>query len=143
MIGRRSFIRVLGVIPAAAAAPAEALKMVGIRSAGLGSISHAVGIITGPDDPSGTSTNDPNKAANWLLANGLPSFVKEALRRDRRVPNGLDPNLVANRSFSLAAKVAIQRERDFERACADTMAQQRTDMARRALGKVLGQELYW
>ncbi len=142
MIGRRSFVRALGLLPAAAASPAETLKTAGIERT-MGSYVGAV-VTSGSDDTAVTQTEaQAERASAWVLANGLPQYVLDAVRRDRRVPHGLDPDLAAYRSFSLAAKVAIQRERDFQRACADTLARERTNMARRAMKALTGFSFWW
>ena len=146
MIGRRSLLRLIGAAPlAAASAPTSAAEMAGLtRLAGLGTF---VSTVTG-GDPAPSSTDQEGdsahtKAARYLLATGIPDFIKDEMRRRHRTPSGLDPDLAANRSFSLAAKVMLQRDRDFVRACETTMAQQRTSLARTALSKTLGFELWW
>ena len=102
MIGRRRFVRALGLLPAAAASPGEALRAVGIdRTMG----SYVAAVATGGSDDTAAAQADEQaeRASAWVLANGLPPYVLDAVRRDRRVPHGLDPDLAAYRSFSLAA----------------------------------------
>ena len=144
MIGRRSLLRLISAAPLAASST-RAMDLAGLRTAGLGTYVGSVG--TGSIGPGQTgSTNaepDYVRGASYLLANGIPAFAKEALRRQQRTPSGLDPDLATNRSFSLAAKVQLQRDRDFDRAVENTMVQQKTSLSRYALSKALGFELYW
>lgn len=66
----------------------------------------------------------------------------EALRRDRQ-PGGLDADLAANRSFSLSAKVRIQKERDLKKAINDTVSRQKTIIASAAFKKMTGFDFWW
>jgi hypothetical protein len=59
----------------------------------------------------------PAKVIRKMLANGLPDWRIEEIRRDlSHYTPKLDPDIAAKRSWSLVAKYSAQRERDFEKA---------------------------
>jgi hypothetical protein len=65
----------------------------------------------------------PVDADHWLQEElreflGMSEEDKKRRRSEQHV-HALDPDLVANRSFSLTAKLAIQRDRDFSRSMAN------------------------
>lgn len=146
MLARRSLLKAIGIAPLAARQAVSALDLTSMRGAasflGAGSMVPEIGAEFVDSAGSPLPSDGNVRGASWLLANGIPDIVKEAMRRDRRVPSGLDPDLAANRSFSLAAKVALQRERNYERTLIETMERQRTNIAMSALRK-MGVSLWW
>ena len=54
-------------------------------------------------------------AAAYAKNVGLPSFVKEGLRRNSQYVGQLDPDLAAKRAWSMSVKILTQRERNLER----------------------------
>ena len=112
---------------------------------GPGSLVNTVAADRSAEGSQTSETGQPTyvKAATYLLANGIPAFAKDAIRREQRTPRGLDPDLAVNRSFSLAAKLQLQRDRDLERTIENTMAQQKTALSRYALNSTLGFDLWW
>lgn len=133
-LARRGFLRALGAVPFAGRSAAQALVQTGVDASGFGSWVSPVQAIEVP-------TSSAPEA--WIVANGLPGFVKDALRQNRRVPRGIDPDLASNRSFSLCTKIRIQRERDLERAVSDTIAQHHISLKKAAFKKATGIELWW
>jgi hypothetical protein len=74
----------------------------------------SLGVDIGYEPPS------PMDADHWLQVElreflGMSDEEKKRLRSELHV-HALDPDLVANRSFSLSAKLRIQRDRDFARS---------------------------
>lgn len=138
-LGRRSFLKAFGALPLAPAAAKEALASTGMSGLGIGSTLAEIGAV----QQAATIADDGSKVANWILANGVPDFVLEAMRRDMQAPNGLDPDLAANRSFSLVTKVRLQQERDVQRRCRLFANRQRTNLARAAFRKATGLEFWW
>lgn len=75
----------------------------------------------------------PMDADHWLQVElreflGMSDEEKKWLRSELRV-HALDPDLVANRSFSLSAKLRIQRDRDFARSMANREQHIRRELA--------------
>lgn len=133
MIGRRSVLRLLGVgaVAGRAAAEATARDLSGLRIGGLG----------GPNAPPGVSAlgqaiengpgqgpaNYPREVGNLsrTAARGLLKTVLAnpadrdelmgLLNQVHRSIYRIDPDIGGRRSWSLAAKIAYQRERNVER----------------------------
>jgi hypothetical protein len=123
MLGRRAFLTRLGI--GAAAAPAMARQ----------ALEAASGRACGRDDGAGAPTGlSPAERRRSGLGNDTPRALKKlwqvpALRdeyeslmfeRNQRV-GYIDLDLATKRSFSLAAKVAYQRQRNVARDIADDM----------------------
>jgi hypothetical protein len=51
--------------------------------------------------------------ARWNLARLNPDWIRR--KKQERWVDGLDPDLATYRSFSIGAKVRMQRERNFDR----------------------------
>jgi hypothetical protein len=81
----------------------------------------------------GYETPSPMDADHWLQEElreflGMSDEEKKRLRSELHV-HALDPDLVANRSFSLSAKLRIQRDRDFARAMVNREQHIRRELA--------------
>src|SRR5690554_3619951 len=121
---RRGFLSFLG--GAAVAGPSMAKSAVSTGIEGL-SVGNAAGLMQFAPQPSyygdslATSSGElpPSHPKHWVQRQ-LSDFMgatAEELREQRlrtRV-HALDPDLATYRSYSLAAKMRIQRDRDFER----------------------------
>jgi hypothetical protein len=120
MIGRRGFLRAIGVAPAAVLAEQTAGLQGGVRSIfGWAPIAGAIQENLGEELP---PTNSPpvgesvwTKAARFFAGNAIPPHIIERYRDNARNVTRLDPDLAANRSFSLSTKLRIQQEREIER----------------------------
>lgn len=88
----------------------------------------------------GTTWVHPSIArSNYLkLVGKLPGFVEEQLREQAKYISTLDPDIAVLRSFSLNAKVAWQRERNYERLIATAHRQGPWETAMQAFEKVAG-----
>ncbi|MGE0751839.1 MAG: hypothetical protein AB7F39_06740 [Variibacter sp.] len=121
-VGRRAFMRLAALSPFAArqAAAGAAAEMAGIAlSPGVGSI------LSGDTAPRGQGAGPVNRAFDYDKAVGLvlelPAYrdkLTSLLYEENRVVNRIDPDLAVLKSFSLAAKIAFQRQRDVERQLA-------------------------
>lgn len=135
---RRGFLGFLGGAVAAGPAMAkqaatvgmEAMSLAGVNAAAAGSeIEASFAWATAPGNP--IAPISPLDPKHWIQQElrelvGMTAEERERRRRCTRV-HGLDPDLAANRSFSLAAKVRLQRDRNFERE----MTGQKEEMTRR------------
>lgn len=135
MLGRRSFLTLLGIAPVAA------------KSAGVEAVSAIQGVTgVSPLPQEATSPgqalsdgSDGQKGLKWLASGKIPIHVDGRLKRDAYYVHSLDPDLVVNRSMSWSAKVLIQRQRNYERAKTETVEDARRRIAARALPEWLRQ----
>jgi hypothetical protein len=118
MIGRRNLLRMIGLAPVAGVAGADKLVGLGGGAASIfgGGITSAV--VDGPPHSIGDGTIllRATKAWNYIRGNNLPEHVLARIRRNADDIYRLDPDLAVNRSFSLATKMRVQKEREIERA---------------------------
>lgn len=121
MIGRRKFLSVLGV--GAVAAPVAGRQII----SAAGGIEGAYAQMPSSPPPnvgqafrSGGLSFDPWEQARRAFANKetLDKITSELFAEQRTI-NAIDHDLASKRSFSLAAKVAFQRQRNVERRLAD------------------------
>lgn len=117
MIGRRRFLKLMGVTSAAAPMAAKAAaEKEAMTLAGIG-----VGDSPISGDPNGMPGIGWHDEANYVRAAshiqmfGLPEHVVEATRERARYVSWLDPDIACKRSWSLSVKVMTQRERNYER----------------------------
>lgn len=121
MTTRRSFMQMIGLAPAAAAASALPSGMVGGVSAEV-----PYGAYGLTDNGPVISDNPVAKAAAraWFKANGVPSEIVERIKveasRSSRYAENLDADLQSAKSFSLATKRRMQIERNIEREIQNT-----------------------
>lgn len=123
---RRGFLGVLG--GAAVSGPAMAKQAVAQAAAGLDGLSltglgTTAGYVSVGDAVINTQTGNYGGVeydhGNWLLEQlskltGL-SDEDKAERMDRVYVQNLDPDLAVNRSYSLSAKLQIQKKRNYDR----------------------------
>lgn len=145
MLARRSFLRALGLgAPAAIAAGSSVEAATGLRG-GIGSL-FGYGVSGGVDDVAGVamadSTGMAQRMAIYLASNALPSFVTDRIRENARDIQRLDPDLAANRSFSLSTKMRIQAEREVKRATRQAVSTAKRNVLRTAFQKMHGFELW-
>ena len=102
-------------LAAKAAADAEIAKLAGVALDGAPAREYSTGY--GP--PVAGGMDDYNQArlaaADYVKVVGVPDFVKEQLRRSSQYVSCLDPDLASKRSWSMAVKIATQRERNYAR----------------------------
>lgn len=110
-LGRRSFLGMLPAAPFAAkeAAQAAVSELAGVSTTGLAS--------PGPHgvlDSSAPASDHASMIRKVLSDRKLLQALEDDCRADTRFVSALDPDLAANRSMSMSAKVHIQRERNFQ-----------------------------
>lgn len=140
MIGRRSFLRLLGVAPVAApvAAKAAAGELMAASSVtGIGvlpSMTAASADYFG-SSPAETGDYEKNemKALKAIIKGAWPVHVEDRIRRNAQDVRCLDPDLASNRSMSLSTKVRLQRERNYVRMKAECIDDARVRLAKKAL----------
>jgi hypothetical protein len=126
-LGRRGFLRALGLAPAAIAVETAGIGLGGRAVLGYSSIASAVWENTGGPMNSPTNCTEiggishAQKLAAYLATHDLPQYLVDRMRaQSRQSINRFDPDLAANRSFSLSTKMRVQADRDFDRAVLST-----------------------
>jgi hypothetical protein len=115
---RRGFLGFLG--GAAVAGPGmvktAAASMSDMHLPGINALATGSGI-SGGIETAGMPYDDPShqieRMARWNLARLNPDWIRR--KKQERWVDGLDPDLATYRSFSIGAKVRMQRERNFDR----------------------------
>ena len=129
-IARRSFLKALGISPVSTLLQEQASGLRGGIANILGSRSvvscirdTTTGYETEPQPQNGQA-NTNAAILTHLLANGIPQHVLDQLQeRAKNNVGHLDPDLAANRSFSLSTKFRIQVQRDYQKAIEQTYVQ--------------------
>ena len=118
---KRGFLKIvggalLGGKKVAETAVAEAAQMAGL-SAGSGDGHSFIGMSGRP--VSRSQEDVAKQEAIWrrmMMSNDLPSWKVKELKREVSRVYSLDPDIASFRSFSLAAKIHMQRQRQYDRA---------------------------
>lgn len=146
MIGRRSVLKFLGASPIVAREAAEqaAKSLSGVTRGGMGMPGLDIRDIVRADAPSTFPMNDcanivgQQTGSDWRVVREMrDKIILDALRtkesrreletilyENHRTVHGLDHDIAANRSWSLAAKLVYQRQRNVERDIEHTMMNQ-------------------
>jgi hypothetical protein len=109
-LGRRGFLRALGIALAAliadsAGVASGAKSVLGYASIGSALFEDHGGPIGGSDDKNEGGVSHARKIATWLATRGLLDYVLDRVRDQvKGNVNRFDPDLVVNRSFSLSWK---------------------------------------
>ncbi len=72
----------------------------------------------------------------------MPEFVLQRIREESRATYRLDPDLASNRSFSLSAKLSVQRERDIARAIEKTKQVANRNLLKEAFREANGFDMW-
>lgn len=116
---RRSFLGLMAGAPVVGPAIAKDLVEVGVPQMGIEPTMPAMGVLNDALTGEGSTADaDMTKADLIKLAFRTPQLMEDlkALARRRSEVNKFDPDLAVNRSMSLPAKMAIQRQRNYDRA---------------------------
>lgn len=151
MATRRKFLRLLGV--GAAGAPIAAQQMTQADAMGLtrmgdirGHIASGTGFAEAIEDAEHSSAKEIHRAteaAKYLLNNGkLPPHVEERLRDDARDVRYLDYD-IAQKCWSMAAKVHEQQQRNYQRSLTRYKTGDSYNIAQKAFEKATGFKWPW
>lgn len=149
MATRRKFLGILGV--GAASAPLAAkealdksiadLVMRGQEAAPLAPSSE---LLTPYLDDRDEWRGRVELAAQWLRAgNPVPDHVEKKMRNDASYVSALDPDIANKRSWSMAVKIAAQRERQYEEAKARMLNGNTDHKGKKALEELIGFRWPW
>lgn len=117
MIGRRNFLKALGLGGAAAPLAAKAAVENEILSLTASASPLASGMLGSTDMPQsiGDEYDTRLKMTNYTRLFGVPKHVMQQLEEEARWVYALDFDIANKRSWSLAAKVHEQRQRNLQR----------------------------
>lgn len=149
MTTRRNFLKVLGLAPAAAPAAKAALEkqtldLMVSESGAVRASSSAIGIVSLPQS-TGDEYTTRIKMADYLRMWGkLPDHVMAQIRAETQWVAHLDFDIANKRSWSLAAKVHEQRQRNMAQRLARIEQNGVQSRARQLFAKTFGFEfLTW
>lgn len=143
MTNRRKFLGLFAATPIAAKQAADELvaKQAGIVNvSGVGSFG---GVVVGSNPPidavATTSHQDRLFAASkYIKTFGVPSVIEFEARSNTKYVHGLDVDLAAKKSWSMAVKIQEQRQRNYEREIARYTVYPEHQAKKAALAKVMG-----
>jgi hypothetical protein len=98
-----------------------------------------------PSSPGRVKKRMAQRLFGELLARGmekLPEYVIQRIKDNNQAVIGLDPDLVANKAFSLSTKVRMQRERNIQRSIEATLNQNNRSLLREEFMKKFGFDLW-
>ena len=144
---RRRFLTILGATPIAAKVAADEVvaKAAGVKMTGLGT---QMAWLPGGELPQANPTPIPYderqaRALAHLDMFGVPGWVEQELRGYASEVSALDPDLAAKRSWSMAVKIAEQRERNYRQRLELMREAVRHSRERSLLRKLLGFDWPW
>lgn len=113
-MNRRSFLKFASAAPAAAALGGQELAKMAVGPGVSTGLVTSLGAAGQAMINHGNIGSEQASMVAWFVKNGFPEFVKQEAREQARFVHSLDPDLAVNRSMSLPAKIAIQRQRNYE-----------------------------
>src|SRR5882672_10200272 len=117
MIGRRRFMALLGVGTASAPLAAKAaLEDQQLALTRMGSELATAGARASTDYYDDDETKAAEMARSYVKLFGVPKHVEEKARQNAMYVRHLDYDIACKRSWSLAAKIHEQRQRNYTRA---------------------------
>jgi hypothetical protein len=150
---RRRFLSLMGVGTAAGPLAAKAAfdetiaKQAGINlfNGGFGIPSGGPpGINEGPSNGTYVPWEDRiTKSSSYIKMFGVPEFVEQDIRQRSQWVGAFDPDIAVKRSWSMAAKIQEQRQRNYERSLSAMHDMSFKLKAKSALQKMLGFEWPW
>lgn len=150
---RRRFLSLLGIgaasapLAAKAAADSEISALIGASRTGM----VAIGGVT-PDGglPSveggqaiGAFESPYVKVHNYIKLFGVPEFIESNIRERSKNIYAFDPDIAVKKSWSMAAKIHEQRQRNYTRQIEQYSANGKHEMAQSAFKKLSGFQWPW
>lgn len=149
---RRRFLSLLGIgaasapLAAKAAADAEVSHLIGASRTGM----VAVGGLPPSNLPSvlgnvanGEYVSPYVTAYKYTQAFGVPDFIKDKLRERSKGVYALDPDIAVKKSWSMAAKIHEQRQRNYQRQIEQYEVNGKHELAQSAFQKLTGFSWPW
>ena len=146
---RRKFFAIAGASPLAAKATidTEVGKLVGLGDmSGMVNAGVSVAVAGGPPTGGGAEVSYSQQltgALNYIQMFGIPEFMETEARGRALFVNSLDIDIANKRSWSMAFKVALQRQRNYEREIKRLKIVATAQQKRFAVKKFLGFDWPW
>jgi hypothetical protein len=141
---RRKFFAIAGASPLAAKATID--TEIG-KLAGLSDMSEMVnaGISINPGPPvaGGSYLQQLDGALNYIKVFGVPEFMETEARGRSLFVNSFDIDIANKRSWSMAFKIALQRQRNYEREIERLKIAATIHQKRFAIKKFIGFDWPW
>lgn len=142
---RRRFLSLLGIgaasapLAAKAVAEAEVSSLIGSYRTGLavaGGIAPSIGY---------PSSEGPSSVPvyNYVKAFGVPDFVEELVRQRSKNIYAFDPDIAIKKSWSMAAKIHEQRQRNYKRQLDQHSVNGKYELAQSAFKEITGFSWPW
>lgn len=143
MIARRKFLKIMGVSTAAAplaAKQAAENEISQLTQMAARSSSQVLAGQAGIGGPCSDSHTDYLKQKAWSMMRGgqLPEHIEEMVRSDSKNVSFLDHDIAAKRSWSLAAKIHEQRQRNYANKVEHMREPNKFEFAQAAFEKITG-----
>jgi hypothetical protein len=144
MIGRRKFLKALGITPLAAKAAAEK-EMAGLAIRGWNDGPLSVGATLMQNGPMGGGDPAARFAsmASYVRMFGIPAHVERQCRENAKRVTHLDPDLVSKRSWSFSVKIQEQQRRNYERQVEMYREMDWWDKAQKTFSEKMGWNWSW
>lgn len=149
MSTRRSFLKLLGIAPAAAVSQSTPASLAGIGGMlGGGGYPPSVEAVRPVEEGFEALQDIAEEKAHKMFftalkgEGALPNYVMDTILIDNREVHNLEPDLAVNRSFSLSAKVHIQRQRNVQKSIESLVNGGDRKLRRRAFRKLHGFDIY-
>ena len=117
MIGRRRFLKLMGVTSAAAPVAARAaIEQEALSLTAFGKAGAPLASSMSDNMPAGSWVGPQpqyDRAADYVKLFGMPKHVEKSVRERSNYVQWLDHDIASKRSWSLAYKVLVQRERNY------------------------------
>lgn len=143
MLARRKFLKIMGV--STAAAPLAAKEVFEAENSRLTAMGSRLGgqMLAGSAPTGGPASDDPGgytAQRAWLQLNGgkLPEHIEKMARNSAKNVAFLDHDIAAKRSWSMAAKIHEQRQRNYREQVEYLSDPNRFETAQRLFEKLTG-----
>lgn len=146
LIGRRSFLKVMGIGTAAAplavkvAAEQEVANLTSLKGATSTWMREPAGLVGTYQTPGESRVG---LLSQYVRTFGLPAYVDDALRRNAKHVSALDPDIAAKKSWSLNVKIQEQRHRNYMTQVDHYRNRDRWDGAAQSFKTLTGLDWYW
>lgn len=149
---RRRFLSLLGVgaasapLAAKAAADAEISSLIGAARTGMiavGGNPPGEGYPLGIQSAKNVYMSPYVSAHNYIQTFGVPDFMKDSIRERSKNIYAFDPDIAVKKSWSMAAKIHEQRQRNYDRQVEQYSVNGKHELAQTAFQKLTGFQWPW
>lgn len=152
-LNRRRMLTLLGVgtasapLAAKAMADAEVSSLIGANRTGMLALGGMSADGGGPasigQQMKGVWESPYISSYKYIQAFGLPAFIEENIRERAKNIYAFDPDIAVKKSWSMAAKIHEQRQRNYDRQIEQYSINGKHEMAQSAFQKITGFAWPW